>query len=135
MSNPYGETIADHIQWPRNRGTLEDATFSNEDHNPLCGDKIRIDVRIEDGVITAIRQQGKGCSLSQAAASALSEELTGKTIAEASSFSKDDLLDLLEVPNLARNPVRIKCALLPLKTFKVGLYGIAGVTPDDEEDL
>jgi nitrogen fixation protein NifU and related proteins len=135
MSNPYGEIIADHIQYPRNRGTLDAPTFSHEDHNPLCGDKIRIDVLIEDGRIADIRQQGRGCSLSQAAASALSEELKGKSVEEARAFGKDALLDLIEMPQLAKNPVRIKCVLLPLKTFKLGLYGLAEIAPDDEEEL
>jgi nitrogen fixation NifU-like protein len=135
MSNPYGDLIADHIQYPRNRGALEQPTFSREEHNPLCGDKVRIDVLIEGGVIADIKQQGKGCSLSQASASALSEELKGKTVEQAKAFDKEALLELIEMPQLAHNPVRIKCALLPLKTFKTGLYGLGEVTPDDEEDL
>lgn len=135
MSNPYGEIIYDHIQYPRNRGALDAPTFSHEDHNPLCGDKIRIDVLIEDGVIADIKQHGKGCSLSQAAASALSEELKGKSVEEAKAFGKQALLELLEMPQLAKNPVRIKCVLLPLKTLKSGLYGLSNQTPDDEEEL
>lgn len=129
-SDLYSELILEHSKYPSNYGTLENATVSQEEYNPLCGDRIRIDLLIADDVVQDIRFSGKGCAISQASASLLTEEIKGKTVEEAKAFSKDDLLNLIGIP-LQRNPVRLKCALLSLKALKVGLYGTAAVI--DEE--
>ena len=130
MEDLYREVILDHYQNPRNYGTLEPADISYEEDNPVCGDHIRLDLRLQDGRVTDVRFSGHGCAISQASASMLTEQIQGKTLDELKAFSKDDLLDLLGIP---LGPVRIKCALLSLKVLKAGAYGIAGWPDEDEE--
>ncbi|HJW83284.1 MAG TPA: SUF system NifU family Fe-S cluster assembly protein [Anaerolineae bacterium] len=125
------ENILDHYENPRNRGTLEHPDMSHEEDNPVCGDHIRIDLKVDDGVVTDIRFSGKGCSISQAAASMLTEEVKGKPLDEVKHFDKQTVLDLLGIPI---GPVRMKCALLSLKVLKAGAYGINGWPGEDEED-
>ena len=127
----YRQNILDHYQNPRNFGTLEHPDISAEDSNPLCGDEIRIDLQVKDGVIEDVRFSGKGCSISRAAASMLTEEIRGKTLEEVKRIGKDDVLEML---GIELGPVRLKCALLALKTLKVGVYGVRGWPGDDEED-
>ncbi len=91
---------------------------------------MRIDLQVAGGVITDVRFKGRGCAISQASASLLTDELKGKTLDQARAISKDDLLDLIGIP-LDKNPVRIKCALLPLKTLKAGVYEYLGAQMDD----
>ena len=131
MDDMYREVILDHYKHPHNAGTLEKPDISHEEHNPLCGDRIRIDLAVESGIITDVRFQGRGCAISQASASLLTDELKGKSVEQARAISKEDMLELIGIP-LDKNPVRIKCALLALKTLKVGLYGLDAV---DDEDL
>ena len=125
------ENILDHYENPRNRGTLEHPDMSHEEDNPVCGDHIRIDLKVDDGVVSDIRFSGKGCSISQAAASMLTEEVKGKPLDEVKLFDKQTVLDLLGIPI---GPVRMKCALLSLKVLKAGAYGINGWPGEDEED-
>jgi nitrogen fixation NifU-like protein len=127
----FRQNILDHYQNPRNYGTLERPDISAEDSNPLCGDEIRIDLRVKDGVIEDVRFSGKGCSISRAAASMLTEEIRGKTLEEVKRIGKEDVLEML---GIELGPVRLKCALLALKTLKVGVYGVRGWPGDDEED-
>ena len=126
----YRQNILEHYQNPRNFGTLEHPDISAEDSNPLCGDEIRIDLLVKGGVIEDVRFSGKGCSISRAAASMLTEEIRGKTLEEVKRIGKDDVLEML---GIELGPVRLKCALLALKTLKVGVYGVRG-WPGDEED-
>jgi nitrogen fixation NifU-like protein len=109
----YRQNILDHYQNPRNFGTLPKPDISVEDSNPLCGDKIRMDLSIEDGRVTDVRFSGVGCSISRAAASMLTEEI--------------------KMLGIELGPVRLKCALLALKTLKVGVYGIRGWNGEAEE--
>jgi nitrogen fixation NifU-like protein len=132
MDDMYREVILDHYKHPHNAGSLEQPDISHEEHNPLCGDRIRIDLQVESGIITDVRFQGRGCAISQAAASLLTDELKGKSLDEARAISKEDVLDLIGVP-LDKNPVRVKCALLPLKALKVGVYEYLGAHMDDED--
>ncbi|HNP88529.1 MAG TPA: SUF system NifU family Fe-S cluster assembly protein [Kouleothrix sp.] len=134
MDDMYREVILEHNKHPHNVGTLEHADISHEDSNPLCGDRIRIDLAVADGTVTDIRFQGRGCAISQAAASLLTDEIKGKTLDEVRAFSKDDMLDLIGIP-LDKNPVRIKCALLALKTLKSGVYEYIGAHSHEEEEL
>jgi nitrogen fixation protein NifU and related proteins len=129
MDSMYQDNILDHYKHPRNHGRLEQPSISHEEHNPLCGDKVRFDLLVEDGIIKDVRFVGKGCAISQAAASMLTEEIKGKSVEEVKQVTKDDILELLGIPI---GPVRLKCALLPLKTVKVGIYGLSGELPDDE---
>lgn len=128
----YRELILEHNKHPHNAGTLERPDISHEEHNPLCGDRVRIDLQVEGGIITDVRFHGRGCAISQASASLLTDELRGKSLEEARAISKDEALDLIGIP-LDKNPVRIKCALLPLKTLKAGVYEYLGAQMDDEE--
>jgi nitrogen fixation NifU-like protein len=117
----YREIILEHYQHPRNRGTLDPADFSYEDTNPLCGDEVRIDVRVRDGHVSEIKFSGRGCAVSQASASILTEMVEGKTLDEVKAIGKDELLDEIGIPV---SPARMKCALLGLKVLKAGVYGI-----------
>jgi len=119
----YRQTILDHYQNPRNFGTLEHPDISAEDSNPLCGDEIRIDLQVKDGVIEDVRFSGKGCSISRAAASMLTEEIRGKTLDEVKRIGKDDVLEML---GIELGPVRLKCALLGLGVLKVALHRAKG---------
>jgi nitrogen fixation NifU-like protein len=118
----YREQIIDLYENPINRGTLDPADFSYEEDNPLCGDVIRIDVRLdEERRIADIRWNGSGCAISQASASLLTEEVKGMSLDDLKSFSKERLLELLGIP---LSMARVKCALLSLKVLKAGAYGM-----------
>ena len=125
----YRETILDHYRNPRNRGTLDPADFSYEDTNPLCGDEVRIDVRVDGDRVADIRFSGRGCAISQAATSILMELADGKTLDEVKAIGRDDVLEELGAPI---SPARMKCAMLGLKVLKAGLYGVGQA---DDEDL
>ncbi len=126
----YRQNILDHYQNPRNFGTLPKPDISVEDSNPLCGDKIRMDLQVADGRVTDVRFSGVGCSISRAAASMLTEEIKGKTLEDVKRIGRDEVLEML---GIELGPVRLKCALLALKTLKVGVYGIRGWNGEAEE--
>ncbi len=128
--NIYQEELLDHYENPSNYGTLPNPDISHEEDNPLCGDKIRIDLIVEDDIITAVRFSGYGCTISQASASMLTEEIEGKTLTEVKKLSRDDILDMVGIP---LGPVRVKCALLALKVLKAGAYGIKGWPGEEEQ--
>jgi nitrogen fixation protein NifU and related proteins len=117
----YQEAILDHYQNPRHWGAVPDADIDHEENNPLCGDRLRLTMKVEDGKIVDLGWEGAGCAISQAAASMLGETLIGKTLEEAQAITKQDILDLL---GIELGPVRLKCALLSLKVMKVGAYGL-----------
>src|SRR5262245_33936225 len=125
----YRENILDHYRHPRNHGVLETPDITYEDANPLCGDRIRMDLRIRDGRIADIRFSGHGCSISQAAASMLCEAVQGRSLDEAKKLNRDDVLEML---GIELGPVRLKCGLLALKTLKAGVYGIRQWPGEDE---
>jgi nitrogen fixation NifU-like protein len=129
MDDMYREMIIDHYKNPRRRGTLDPHDFSYEDDNPLCGDRIRIDVRVDaDDRISEAAFDGVGCAISQAAADMLIESIVGKTLDEVKALGKEDVLGIL---GIELGPVRLKCALLSLKVLKAGVYGLEAV----EEEL
>ncbi len=122
MDDLYRELIIDRYQNPRMKGVLEPHDYSYEDDNLLCGDRIRIDLRVdENGVITDARFSGEGCAISQASADLLVESVIGKSLEEVKALSREDILDML---GIELGPVRIKCALLSLKVLKAGVYGL-----------
>jgi nitrogen fixation protein NifU and related proteins len=118
MDELYRDFILDHYRNPRNAGTMDHPDASFEDINPLCGDKIRVDLAIRDGVVTDVRFKGRGCAISQASASLLTEEIKGKTLAEIDKIGKDEVLANVGI-NIS--PARMKCALLGLKVLKSAL--------------
>jgi nitrogen fixation protein NifU and related proteins len=118
----YRELIVDRYQNPLYKGKLEGSNISFEDENPLCGDQIRIDLKVdESGKILAAAFDGHGCAISQASADLLLESVIGKTVEDVKKMSKQDILDLL---GIELGPVRLKCALLSLKVIKAGVYGL-----------
>ena len=124
----YREVILDHYRNPRNKGTLDPADYSYEDTNPLCGDEVRIDVRVAGDRVADVRFSGRGCAVSQASASILTEMVQGLPLAEVKALTKDDLLDELGIPV---SPGRMKCALLGLKVLKAGIYGVEHARDED----
>jgi len=117
----YREQIIDLYEHPLNFGHLERPDFSYEEDNPLCGDVIRIDVRLDEQQrVAEVLWSGDGCAISQAAASLLTEEIKGRTLAEVKAFTSERLLELVGVP---LSMARVKCALLSLKVLKAGAYG------------
>lgn len=129
----YQEVILGHSKSPRNFGKLESATHSGYGFNPLCGDKLNLQLRVRDGVIDEIRFEGSGCAISTASASLMTEALKGKTVAEAEAiFEKfhemvtapmDQTFDTTPLHKLSvfsgvrEFPVRVKCATLPWHTL------------------
>jgi nitrogen fixation NifU-like protein len=121
-SSYYREQIIDLYENPLNHGELATADFSYEEDNPLCGDVVRIDVKLdENGRVADVAWSGEGCAISQASASLLTEEIKGKTLAEVKEFPKEKVLELIGIP---LSMARVKCALFSLKVLKAGAYGI-----------
>lgn len=121
-SEMYREQIIDLYENPLNYGKLDPNDFSYEEDNPLCGDVVRIDVKLDaDERVAEVRWSGDGCAISQASASLLTEEVKGLTLDEVRAFPKERLLELIGVE---LSMARVKCALLSLKVLKAGAYGI-----------
>jgi len=128
MDDMYRELIIDRYQNPLYRGVLEPNDITFEDSNPLCGDEIRIDLRVDEtGNVTEAVFSGHGCAISQASADLLIESILGKSVEEVKELKKQDVLDIL---GIELGPVRLKCALLSLKVLKAGVYGL-GEADDD----
>lgn len=128
MDDLYRELIVDRYKNPLYRGSLEPHDISFEDDNPLCGDHIRIELRVNDeGKVSAVAFDGHGCAISQASADLLCESILGKSIEEVKQLTKQDVLDLL---GIELGPVRLKCALLSLKVLKAGVYGLGEANDD-----
>ena len=132
MDDFYRENILDHYRNPRNAGTLDDATHSHQENNPLCGDVVRIDLHVnENNVIDEVAFKGRGCAISQASASMLTEMIKGKTVEEAKAVGKEEILEAL---GIQIGPTRLKCALLSLKVLKAGVYGLSEAEWDSDDD-
>ncbi len=122
MDDLYREIIIERYKSPQYRGELNPHDISFEDENPLCGDHIRIDLRVDaQGKVSEAAFSGHGCAISQASADLLLESVIGKSIDEVKQLSRQDVLDLL---GIELGPVRLKCALLSLKVLKAGAYGM-----------
>lgn len=117
----YREAILDHYKHPRRKGHLENPDIAHHDHNPFCGDDITIELKVQDGLVTEAAFDGRGCAISQASASMLMEEIVGMSLEDVKRLDKEYMLDLL---GIEIGPVRLKCALLALKTLKAGAYGL-----------
>lgn len=135
LEDLYREVILDHYKSPRNRGTVPDPDIVAEGMNPLCGDEVEITLCLNDGTIQAVRFQGVGCSISQASASMMTEEIRGKSLAEAEhlvaafkgmmqgdhSVALEELGDLEALQGVRRFPVRVKCATLAWNALQQGI--------------
>jgi len=129
MDDLYREIIIERYKDPLFRGELDPHDITFEDENPLCGDHIRIDLRLDgDNKVAEAAFSGHGCAISQASADLLLESVIGKTLDEVKALKKQDILDLL---GIELGPVRLKCALLSLKVLKAGAYGM-GETSDTD---
>ncbi|HEX5981512.1 MAG TPA: SUF system NifU family Fe-S cluster assembly protein [Nitrososphaeraceae archaeon] len=115
----YREIILDHYRNPRNKGKIDNPDVVIHDSNPLCGDQIDIYLKVVEGQIKDIKFDGKGCAISQASASMLTEMVMDKPLTTAKDISKDEVLENIGLTNLG--PARIKCALLSLKVLKMGM--------------
>jgi nitrogen fixation NifU-like protein len=109
MDDLYRDYILEHYQRPHNFGVLETPSATYEGSNPLCGDRITMQLGVADGVVDRIAFTGRGCAISQASASLLTDEIKGKPVADVASFAAADVLDLLGVEI---SPARLKCAML-----------------------
>lgn len=128
MEDLYREIIIDRYKNPVHKGSLEPHDIAFEDDNPLCGDFIRIELRVsEEEIIEEAVFGGHGCAISQASADLLLDEIIGKSVDEVKELSKEDILDLL---GIELGPVRLKCALLSLKVLKAGIYGLGEASDD-----
>jgi nitrogen fixation NifU-like protein len=120
MDDLYRDYILDHYKHPRNFGELEPHDLEAQEHNPLCGDELGVQIRVRDGRIDELRFHGQGCAISQAAASIASEELTGMALDEVATLDAEWMIDLLGIPVSA---TRRKCALLNLKVVRGAVTG------------
>ena len=114
----YKENIIDYFKNPRNKKELVDPDVKELGENPLCGDEVEIQLKIADGKVVESGFQGKGCAISQSSASMLVEKVEGMSLDDVKKITNDDILEML---GIQLGPVRLKCALLPLKTMENGL--------------
>ncbi len=132
MQSFYKEIVLDHFQRPRNRGEIEGAQLREHLNNPLCGDEVTVYANLRDGRVESVGFTGRGCSISQASASMLTEDLKGKSREEAEARIQTflemmrteedpELGELAALKGIVRAPNRIRCATLAWDAFKVGL--------------
>ena len=114
----YKENILDHYKHPHNLGQIENADISSTENNPLCGDVISINLKLNNHKIEDIKFVGKGCAISQSAVSMLTDEIKGKTFEEIKNFKAEDIMNML---GIEIGPVRTKCAVLGLVAIKNGI--------------
>jgi nitrogen fixation NifU-like protein len=126
MDDLYRDYILEHYRRPHNFGVLDDATNSQEGANPLCGDRITLQLRIRDGRVDGVGFTGRGCAISQASASLLTDEIKGKPVATAAGMQAGDVLELL---GIEISPARMKCALLSLETLQQALENDGSQAP------
>ena len=129
----YHEMIVDYSRNPINYGEIENHDVTFHDSNPLCGDSIDIDMKIDDNKVTDIKFHGKGCAICMACTSVLTEITKGKSLDDVRKIEKNDVLSELGLEHL--QAVRIKCALLSLKVLKSALYTYLGSTLDDKTSI
>ena len=122
MDDFYRELIIERYKSPQYKGELDPNDISYEDDNPACGDHIQIDVRLDENqLIKEAMFNGEGCAISLASADLLLESIIGKILEDVKQLAKEDILEML---GIELGPVRLKCALLPLKVLKAGVYGL-----------
>lgn len=119
----YQEQILDHYRNPRNSGSLQNPSIKYSDTNPLCGDEVEFTANVKDGKITEVKFNSKGCAISKAASSMLTDLVKGKSLDDIRTMTKEKILEMLGVQI---SPVRMKCAMLGLKTLQKGIYKYLG---------
>ena len=123
MDDLYRQVIIERYKTPYYRGHLDPHDIFFEDDNPVCGDHIEVTLRVDEkNIVTEAAFDGHGCSISQASADLLMEEIHGKKLDEVKALTKDDIIELI---GFELGPVRLKCALLSLKVLKAGAYGLS----------
>lgn len=120
MDDIYRQYILEHYREPRNHGHLEQPDIHVGDTNPLCGDRVEMDLNVRDGRVTEVRFNGRGCAISQATASMLTEKIEGATLEELRALRPQDIFDMLGVEI---GPARQRCALLSLRVLHQGIEG------------
>ena len=123
MDDLYRDYILEHYRRPHNFGVIDNPDASYEGANPLCGDRITLMLGVKDGIVDRVAFTGRGCAISQASASLLTDEIKGKPLAEVAAFRADDLLDLL---GIEISPARLKCAMLSHETLHKALAETEG---------
>jgi nitrogen fixation NifU-like protein len=131
MDDIYRQYILEHFREPRNYGHLEHPDIAAGDTNPLCGDRIELELQVEGERVTAVRFSGRGCAISQASASMLTERIEGATLDELRALRPDDILEMLGVEI---GPARQRCALLALRVLHQGIGGGYTGRLDDEDE-
>ena len=148
LDDLYREVILDHYSHPRNKGVVDPADAVRDGANPLCGDEIRVSLRVRDGIVEDIRFEGKGCSISQASASMMTEQVKGQSVEQAgraiAAFKammhggpagdrgpgdQVELGDLEALAGVRKFPVRVKCATLSWITLEMALADLAHISP------
>jgi nitrogen fixation protein NifU and related proteins len=128
MDDFYRDYILDHYRSPRNFGNLEKPDVEAEDLNPLCGDQIKMELQLDDGIVRDIRFSGKGCAISQASASMLTEQIKGMKLSDVAKLSKEAVLENV---GIGISPTRMKCAMLGLRVLKSAAIGHLADWPDE----
>lgn len=127
----YMEEILEHYKHPLNRGVMENADIHYHDANPLCGDEIDVFMKIDaEKKIMDVKTEGKGCAISQAAASMVTDAIKGKSIEDVRQMKKEFVFGLL---NIQLSAIRVKCALLAFIAIKKGIYQYLGAKENDDE--
>ncbi len=127
MDDLYRDYILEHYRRPHNFGVIENPSASIEGSNPLCGDRITLQLGVRDGLLERIGFTGRGCAISQASASLLTDEIKGKPLTDVAAFRADDLLDLL---GIEISPARLKCAMLSHETLQQALAELDGAVAE-----
>jgi len=128
MDDLYREIIIDHYKNPLHKGRLDKSDFSFEDENPLCGDHIQIELKVDESQkVVEAKFDGHGCAISISAADLLIDSIIGKSIEDLKRLKNQDILDLL---GIELSPVRLKCALLSLKVLKAAVYELQEADDD-----
>ena len=135
LSDLYQEVILDHNRRPRNFHALEDATHTADGHNPLCGDRLRLYLKVEGDIVSDVAFEGAGCAISKASASMMTDAIKGRTVAEADALFErfhrmvttppdrpvEDMGKLSSLAGVREFPVRVKCASLAWHTLKAAM--------------
>jgi nitrogen fixation NifU-like protein len=129
MDDFYRDYILDHYRSPRNFGHIDRVDATAEDLNPLCGDTITMELQVDDGKVSDVRFSGKGCAISQASASMLTEEIKGMKLEDVARLSKDVVLENV---GIGISPTRMKCAMLGLRVLKSAAIGEIAAWPDED---